>query len=169
MTSLNQFNQDQHQHYHTLVPVIYQVKQHHHTLVPVIYQVKHYWCTQSCVCSVSRTWRSGGLRESAKQCVRQQRLREKFFLLWVAVWTPWWMLLRAFSQGWWVSSKLIFEKLWSVLSLIEELVDTEVLKCTVTCQTAKGFLWFSSTIFRSSCCCTVAGTLISLRESGQRD
>lgn len=25
LTSLNQFNQDQHQHYHTLVPVIYQV------------------------------------------------------------------------------------------------------------------------------------------------
>lgn len=25
VTSLNQFNQDQHQHYHTLVPVIYQV------------------------------------------------------------------------------------------------------------------------------------------------
>ena len=30
MTSLNQFNQDQHQHYHTLVPVIYQVNQHHY-------------------------------------------------------------------------------------------------------------------------------------------
>lgn len=27
VTSLNQFNQDQHQHYHTLVPVIYQVNQ----------------------------------------------------------------------------------------------------------------------------------------------
>ncbi len=25
VSSLNQFNQDQHQHYHTLVPVIYQV------------------------------------------------------------------------------------------------------------------------------------------------
>lgn len=31
VTSLNQFNQDQHQHYHTLVPVIYQVNQHYHT------------------------------------------------------------------------------------------------------------------------------------------
>lgn len=27
VASLNQFNQDQHQHYHTLVPVIYQVTQ----------------------------------------------------------------------------------------------------------------------------------------------
>lgn len=26
VTTLNQFNQDQHQHYHTLVPVIYQVQ-----------------------------------------------------------------------------------------------------------------------------------------------
>lgn len=39
VTSLNQFNQDQHQHYHTLVPVIYQVSQQQHSLVPVIYQV----------------------------------------------------------------------------------------------------------------------------------
>jgi len=29
VTSLNQFNQDQHQHYHTLVPVIYQVNLRH--------------------------------------------------------------------------------------------------------------------------------------------
>lgn len=39
LTSLNQFNQDQNQHYHTLVPVIYQVKQQYHTLILVIYQV----------------------------------------------------------------------------------------------------------------------------------
>lgn len=36
MSSLNQFNQDQYQHYHTLVPVIYQVSQRHCELAPVI-------------------------------------------------------------------------------------------------------------------------------------
>lgn len=42
VTSLNQFNQDQHQHYHTLVPVIYQVNQYCYTLVLVIHHVNQY-------------------------------------------------------------------------------------------------------------------------------
>lgn len=45
VTSLNQFNQDQHQHYHTLVPVIYQVQHLCSTLLPVTKLVtKHGGC-----------------------------------------------------------------------------------------------------------------------------
>lgn len=37
VSTLNQFNQDQHQHYHTLVPVIYQVQHQRHTLASTRY------------------------------------------------------------------------------------------------------------------------------------
>lgn len=57
VTSLNQFNQDQHQHYHTLVPVIYQVNHQYHILVLVIYQVnQQYQILVLVICQVNQQY-----------------------------------------------------------------------------------------------------------------